>query len=129
ILGIAVVIQVLGIDIEVALVISFLVLAAFTYVSGLRAPALIALVKDTMIWITVIVAVIAIPAKLGGFGAVFAKVPAAKLSLSPSGHRRRPRAWRSRAPTCSGGRSGTSTSMGTRRGTRRRRCRRSCRCW
>jgi solute:Na+ symporter, SSS family len=83
ILGIAVVIQVLGIDIELALVISFLVLAAFTYVSGLRAPALIALVKDTMIWITVIVAVIAIPAKLGGFGAVFAKVPAAKLSLSP----------------------------------------------
>lgn len=49
ILGIAVVIQVLGVDIEAALVISFLVLAAFTYVSGLRAPALIALVKDTLI--------------------------------------------------------------------------------
>jgi solute:Na+ symporter, SSS family len=83
ILGIAVVIQVLGVDIEVALVISFLVLAAFTYVSGLRAPALIALVKDTLIWITVIVAIIAIPAKLGGFGAIFAKIPADKLTLSP----------------------------------------------
>jgi solute:Na+ symporter, SSS family len=83
ILGIAVVIQVLGVDIELALVIAFLVLAAFTYVSGLRAPALIALVKDTLIWITVIVAIIAIPAKLGGFPEIFAKVPAAKLTLSP----------------------------------------------
>ncbi len=84
ILGIAVVIQVLGVPIEAALVIAFLVLALFTYVSGLRAPALIALVKDTMIWITVIVALIVIPSKLGGFGAIFAKVPAAKLTLSPS---------------------------------------------
>ncbi|HEX8941173.1 MAG TPA: sodium:solute symporter [Candidatus Limnocylindrales bacterium] len=84
ILGIAVVIQVLGVPIEVALVVAFLVLALFTYVSGLRAPALIALVKDTMIWITVIAAIIVIPAKLGGFPAIFAKVPAAKLSLPPS---------------------------------------------
>ncbi len=84
ILGIAVVIQALGINIEAALVISFLVLAVFTYVSGLRAPALIALVKDTMIWITVIAALVVIPAKLGGFPAIFAKVPAAKLTLPPS---------------------------------------------
>ncbi len=84
ILGIAVVIQVLGVNIEVSLIIAFLVLAVFTYVSGLRAPALIALVKDTMIWITVIVAIIVIPAKLGGFPAIFAKVPAAKLDLPPT---------------------------------------------
>jgi SSS family solute:Na+ symporter len=84
ILGIAVVIQALGINIEAALIIAFLVLAVFTYVSGLRAPALIAIVKDTLIWITVIVAIIVIPAKLGGFGAVFAAVPAAKLTLPPS---------------------------------------------
>src|SRR5438552_6844665 len=84
ILGIAVVIQVLGVDIEIALIISFLVLAVFTYVSGLRAPALIALVKDTLIWITVIVAIIVIPAKLGGFGEIFSKVPADKLTLSPA---------------------------------------------
>src|SRR5947208_3908790 len=38
ILGIAVVIQVLGVDIEAAIIIAFLVLAVFTYVSGLRAP-------------------------------------------------------------------------------------------
>ena len=83
-LGIAVVIQALGIDIEVALVIAFLALAVFTYVSGLRAPALIALVKDTLIWITVIVALIVIPSKLGGFGAIFAKVPDTKLILAPA---------------------------------------------
>ena len=84
ILGIAVVIQALGINIEAALIIAFLVLAVFTYVSGLRAPALIAIVKDTMIWITVIAAIVVIPAKLGGFGAVFAAVPVAKLTLPPS---------------------------------------------
>ena len=84
ILGIAVVIQVLGINIEAALLIAFLALAVFTYVSGLRAPALIALVKDAMIWITVLVAIVVIPAKLGGFPAIFAKVPASKLNLPPA---------------------------------------------
>ena len=39
--------------------------------SGLRAPALIAVVKDMLIYITVFAAVIFIPAKLGGFGAIF----------------------------------------------------------
>jgi len=59
-------------------VIAFLILAAYTYQSGLRAPALIALVKDTMIYITVLVAVIAIPTQLGGFGHIFqAASPAA----------------------------------------------------
>jgi SSS family solute:Na+ symporter len=82
--GIEVVIAQMGIQTEAALVIAFLVLAVFTYVSGLRAPALIALVKDALIYITVIVAVIYIPIKLGGLGAIFAKVPAAKLSLAPA---------------------------------------------
>jgi solute:Na+ symporter, SSS family len=72
--GIAVVIYEMGINVEVALIAAFLVLAAYTYVSGLRAPALIAIVKDTMIWITVIVAVIYIPSKLGGFGHMFSVV-------------------------------------------------------
>ena len=38
----------------------------------LRAPALIAFVKDIMIYIVVLVAVVVVPAKLGGYGAVFA---------------------------------------------------------
>jgi solute:Na+ symporter, SSS family len=50
---------------------AFLILAVYTYKSGLRAPALIAFVKDILIYIFVIAAVVIIPAKLGGFGAVF----------------------------------------------------------
>ena len=65
------------------LIIAFLILAAFTYTSGLRAPALIAIVKDTLIFVTVIAAVIVIPAKLGGYGAIFAAVPKEKLILAP----------------------------------------------
>ena len=57
---------------EIALVAAFIVLAVYTYTSGLRAPAMIAFVKDTMIYVFVIAAVVVIPAKLGGYGAVFA---------------------------------------------------------
>jgi solute:Na+ symporter, SSS family len=68
------------------LIIAFIILAAFTYTSGLRAPALIAIVKDMLIFITVFAAVVIIPAKLGGYGAIFASVPKEKLLLaSPSG--------------------------------------------
>ena len=63
------------------LIIAFIVLAAFTYTSGLRAPALIAIVKDTLIFITVFAAIVIIPAKLGGYGAIFASVPQEKLIL------------------------------------------------
>jgi len=53
------------------LTIAFVILALYTYSSGLRAPAMIAFVKDTMIYIFVIAAVIVIPIKLGGYGAIF----------------------------------------------------------
>jgi len=65
------------------LVIAFVILAAFTYTSGLRAPAAIAIVKDILIWITVIVAISMIPIELGGYGKIFAAVPPAKLLLAP----------------------------------------------
>ncbi len=68
---------------HVPLIIAFAILAAFTYTSGLRAPALIAVVKDMLIFITVFAAVIVIPAKLGGYGAIFASVPPEKLLLPP----------------------------------------------
>src|SRR5271154_4846950 len=45
---------------KIALAISFVLLAAYTYTSGLRAPALIAFIKDTLIYLTIICAVIAI---------------------------------------------------------------------
>src|SRR6201996_7952183 len=53
------------------IIIAFAILAAYTYSSGLRAPALIAFVKDTLIYIVIIVAVIYLPAKLGGWGGTF----------------------------------------------------------
>jgi SSS family solute:Na+ symporter len=84
--GIQVVLSQMGIPVEVSLIVAFLVLAVFTYLSGLRAPALIALVKDALIYVTVLVAVIYIPIKLGGYGAIFQKVPAAKLTLAPAAY-------------------------------------------
>src|SRR5271155_4658922 len=70
---------------DLPLLIAFVVLAAFTYSSGLRAPASIAVVKDILIYVTALTAVIVIPYELGGFGKVFASVPAQKLLLAVPG--------------------------------------------
>jgi SSS family solute:Na+ symporter len=56
---------------DLPLIIAFGVTSAYTYLAGLRALALIAFVKDTLIYITVIVAVLYIPARLGGWGHIF----------------------------------------------------------
>jgi SSS family solute:Na+ symporter len=56
---------------DLPLIIAFVVLAAYTYTSGLRAPALIAVVKDLLIYLAVIVAVIYLPIKFGGWGNIF----------------------------------------------------------
>ncbi|MBV9056669.1 MAG: sodium:solute symporter [Candidatus Eremiobacteraeota bacterium] len=55
-----------------ALTVAFVLLAGYTYTSGLRGPAMIAFVKDTLIYVTVIAAVVIIPARLGGWQHVFA---------------------------------------------------------
>ena len=68
---------------DLPLVIAFVILAAFTYSSGLRAPASIAIVKDILIYITAFAAVIVVPIQLGGFGKIFSAVPASKLLLAP----------------------------------------------
>jgi SSS family solute:Na+ symporter len=68
---------------EMPLIIAFLILAAFTYTSGLRAPASIAIVKDLLIYATALAAIIVIPVELGGFGKIFAAIPQAKLLLAP----------------------------------------------
>src|SRR5215475_8988667 len=85
--GIQVVIGAMGVSgtglvADLPLLIAFAILAAFTYSSGLRAPASIAVVKDLLIYITAFVAVIVIPIQLGGFGNVFSAVPPAKLLLA-----------------------------------------------
>src|SRR5918912_953988 len=53
------------------IIIAFAILAAYTYQSGLRAPALIAFVKDTLIYLVILVAVLSLPVKLGGWGHIF----------------------------------------------------------
>lgn len=58
---------------DLPLFIAFALLAAYTYSSGLRAPALIAFVKDTLIYLVIIVAVIYLPTQLGGWDGIFDK--------------------------------------------------------
>jgi solute:Na+ symporter, SSS family len=70
--GIQVVLDVMGIGGgDLPLFIAFAVLAAYTYSSGLRAPALIAFVKDILIYVVIIVAVVYLPLKLGGWDTIF----------------------------------------------------------
>src|SRR5260221_13093971 len=71
-IGMEVVIKSLGLRGELPLAAAFVILALYTYSAGLRAPALIAFVKDLMIYIVVLVAVVLVPMKVGGLGAGFA---------------------------------------------------------
>jgi SSS family solute:Na+ symporter len=72
-----------GLGRDLPLLIAFAVLAAYTYTSGLRAPALVAVVKDALIYLTIIVALAVIPARLGGFAHIFAAAARA-LPHSPT---------------------------------------------
>lgn len=56
---------------DAPLFIAFALLAAYTYSSGLRAPAVIAFVKDTLIYLVIIVAIIYLPSKFGGWDHIF----------------------------------------------------------
>jgi solute:Na+ symporter, SSS family len=86
--GIQVVLGAMGVETsglsgDLPLIIAFVILAAFTYTSGLRAPAMIAVVKDFLIYITVLAVIIVVPIHLGGYDKVFSPIPAAKLLLAP----------------------------------------------
>jgi len=96
--GLQVVIKALGLtgsgwSADVPVVVAFAILAAYTYRGGLRAPALVAVVKDILIYTTVIVAIVVIPLKLGGFAHIFAAASAAlaaapkpaSIALAPAG--------------------------------------------
>jgi SSS family solute:Na+ symporter len=57
---------------DAPLLIAFVLLAAYTYTSGLRAPAVIAFVKDALIYLVIIVAIIYLPTQIdGGWGGIF----------------------------------------------------------
>jgi solute:Na+ symporter, SSS family len=73
---------------DLPLIIAFAVLAAYTYSSGLRAPALIAFVKDTLIYIVIVVAIIYVGAKIGFgdmFGAAKTKMATPTKAGAPTG--------------------------------------------
>ena len=82
-IGMREVIAALGIHGEWPLIAAFVILAAYTYSSGLRAPALIAIVKDVMLYVMVLAAVIIIPARLGGYGHVFSAAASTLARHSP----------------------------------------------
>ncbi|MCL5430399.1 MAG: sodium:solute symporter [Candidatus Marsarchaeota archaeon] len=63
---------------EIALVISFIVLAATTFTSGLRGVTLGSIFKDILIFLTVIVVIIVGVTAYGGFGSAFSNLAAAK---------------------------------------------------
>ncbi len=81
--GIEAVLKAMGVEGHLPIIVAFAILAAYTWNSGLRAPALIAFVKDTLIYIVVITAIIVIPYKLGGFDVIFAAAEE-KFAQSPN---------------------------------------------
>ncbi|SDL61670.1 solute:Na+ symporter, SSS family [Nonomuraea maritima] len=81
--GIEAVLKAMGITGHLPIIIAFAILAAYTYQSGLRAPALIAFVKDSLIYIVILAAVIYIPAKLGGWSSIF-DAAAEKFAATPN---------------------------------------------
>ncbi|HET9871001.1 MAG TPA: sodium:solute symporter [Propionibacteriaceae bacterium] len=88
--GIQAVLEVAGIGGEsliardLPLLIAFAVLAAYTYSAGLRAPAMIAFVKDTLIYIVIAVAVIYLPIKFGGWLGIFDAAQAKMATTNPA---------------------------------------------
>lgn len=69
---------------DLPLFIAFALLAAYTYSSGLRAPAVIAFVKDTLIYLVIIVAVIYLPSRFGGWDAIFGAAEEKMAATNPA---------------------------------------------
>jgi solute:Na+ symporter, SSS family len=70
-IGIQAVLITIGIHGNWPLIIAFAVLAAFTFTSGVRAPAMISFVKDVLVYVVIGVAIFYIPSRLGGWNHIF----------------------------------------------------------
>ncbi len=81
--GIEAVLKTMGVTGHLPIILAFTILAAYTYNAGLRAPALIAFVKDALIYLVIIVAVLYLPARLGGWDTIFSSVQA-KFTTTPN---------------------------------------------
>ena len=89
--GIKAVLEVLGLGnasnpflADLPLIIAFVVLAAYTYTAGLRAPATIAVVKDLLIYVVIIVAIVWLPSHFGGWGQIFHAADAKMSAINPA---------------------------------------------
>jgi SSS family solute:Na+ symporter len=69
---------------DLPLLIAFAVLAAYTYSSGLRAPAMIAFVKDILIYVVILVAIFYLPHVLGGWDSIFGAAEEKLTATNPS---------------------------------------------
>ncbi len=72
---------------DLPLIIAFAVLSAYTFLAGLRAPALIAFVKDILIYATVIVALVYIPGRIGGWTHIFSVASTHLKTVNPETHK------------------------------------------
>ncbi|HEU5267637.1 MAG TPA: sodium:solute symporter, partial [Jatrophihabitans sp.] len=93
-IGIQAVLEVLGLGSsgnwlgkDAPLLIAFVLLAAYTYTSGLRAPAVIAFVKDALIYLVIIVAIVYLPAKVGGWAHIFGAAQQHMAATNPATHK------------------------------------------
>jgi SSS family solute:Na+ symporter len=68
---------------DAPLLVAFAVLAAYTYSSGLRAPAVIAFVKDILIYVVIIVAIVYLPSQVGGWDNIFGAAEDKMTSTNP----------------------------------------------
>jgi solute:Na+ symporter, SSS family len=69
---------------DLPLFIAFALLAAYTYSAGLRAPAVIAFVKDGLIYLVILVAIVYLPSTVGGWGQIFAAAEAKMNAINPA---------------------------------------------
>jgi SSS family solute:Na+ symporter len=94
-IGMEAVFKVMGLPKGWPLTVAFAVLALFTFTSGLRAPALISIVKDALVLWTVLAAFLIVMSTSGGWSVIFhgaaekfdaSPSPTDGLTLSPAGH-------------------------------------------
>lgn len=69
---------------DLPLFVAFAVLAAYTYSSGLRAPAVIAFVKDALVYLVILVAIFYLPSKVGGWDAIFGAAKEKMTAVNPA---------------------------------------------
>ncbi len=81
--GIQAVFKVMGVPGGWPLTIAFIVLALYTFISGLRAPALISIIKDALILWTVLAVILLVVSTSGGWGELF-RSAGERFATSPS---------------------------------------------